>query len=60
MTTWSYKELLIQQRKQSPPGVFSILTHKSKGRETIGSSSQISAMRLGINQLKSLLVIEKN
>lgn len=63
MITWSYKKLSIQERKQSPQDMFRhviyIFTCHQKA-ETKGPSSQASTIRLGINELKSLLAIEKH
>lgn len=39
--------------------IFFIFTYKSKGRDTKGLSSEASAMISSINELQSLLVIEK-
>lgn len=55
MTTWSYKEWPTQQRKQSPQNMFSAYLLVT-GRP----NSQASTITLGINELKSLLAIQKN
>lgn len=63
MITWSYKELSIQERKQSPQDMFRhiiyIFTCHQKA-ERVRAVCQASTIRLGINELKSLLAIEKH